>query len=402
MRLSGAVSYHLMKPGDGTGGAFLIADVPLSDANQCDDCGDDPGCRTVVQYLEELVEDGSATDVFVEASFIDKLSRREKPGEALSRGLARVVFDDRTIYSALNFIRMLQGAPQIKSSVVGKVFKRFADNFVADKDKDRRESQARFHYTDIRFEPVAYAVMQHIVMYQRGSVPRLTTESWKFVTSRLPLASKYVSLFMAFADRDNVLAALRDEFGLRMPESLEKFVGSERGEQKVRRALLKCSDADRDRIHAHLRATMHRNGLQYAALMESHRDDRRNSTLDRDVYEVWAAGFHALLVAYTASRLVRYARASDSNVVLVATADTVSQVREILTSCGYSTKTRIVGVSDSSAHPPTHGSVMPAHQMSAREKCERASEASRYARCLYVEPSRVMAQKRQPRSGRVE
>lgn len=370
MRLSGAVSYHEISIDGCTVRAF--ADVPLSEHNKCEKCRD-PECETVIQFIER----SGPTDVFVEVAFVDKLSR-SNPSVALRKGLSRVSFDDRVIFNALNLVRLLSGLPQMRAGLIGKVFKKYGDRFFQNQADD---GLPRFHYTDIRFEPIVYNAMMRLSTYYRGSTMRLTSEGRDFLRSTVASPNDFLAFFAGFVGPTLSLKRLG------LPDNLAVFLTPD-GRHRISKSLSRCPEpfatTIREFFDSHLRAL----SIQYGALMESPGVDSGTVTFDQDVHEVWMSAFHLLVITYTTARLLRYAKNSsvDRNVVLVATENTVNGMMDILSELSIKSNVSVVGVRDGRSGDIQDGDVATSLllQLSPGEVSRRSAHAAKRSRCLFV------------------
>jgi hypothetical protein len=364
MRLSGPVTFYEFRIA-GQMSIKLIADDKC-DGDTCESCHNDEECKTVSAYIQAETDRDQPLDVFVEASFVDKLSKKD-PEASVQLGLRQITFDDRIIFRAINFIRSIVRLPELRAGVIAAVVSEFKNELFAPGDV---QVQKRFHYTDVRFEPVAYAMMQKVTAFPSDSdTTRLTSETIEYLRRWLPTGAKFARMLNSFMTSPDVLKGLNKCFGAELSvEMLSRFTSD--GLHKTAKAFANCPDAYRDPVRKFAQARLAELAVQYDALAErilvtSKRRRPLPTSFHSDFHELWLSGFHVLTVVYTVCRVFRYGSRS-KRVIVVASEPTVQDLTKILLTVEHSDMTRrVVGVSDD-------------------KKQQQKSRHRKRSRCLYI------------------
>lgn len=261
------------------------------------------------------------SDVFLEVSFIDKISKQH-PTEWL-RSLERVTHDERVIFNAISFIRGVARVPEQRPGLLRDLATMYKDQLFA-RGSSSGNGAPRFHYTDVRFEPIAYAVMQKVVSFPVGGSSELTSEAWEFLSQRVPDGEALVQVMSAFVQPcSNMVRRLETLLGpLGGAGHLHAFM-SETGSHKIAKQVQACPAPYRQLIQGFWEERITALSQQYDAAL------RRRKPVE--VQQAWLACFDHLKVVYGASRLLRYAAASPA-VLMVASKETVAAIMGMLRS----------------------------------------------------------------------
>lgn len=382
MRISGAVSFHELSMVDNEDcTVYLFADRPLSTANQCKDCSDETECQNVVDFVKKM---SMPKDVFVEVSFIDKISLKGSEKSIIKKGLSKVSFDEKVIYNALNFVRAIARLPEVRPGLIGTVAKSFQKELFFKHMVHNPDKIQRFHYTDIRFEPILYNILQKLTIVYKGPIIALTDDSRKYIYKFVNTGKKFRQLILGFVKSDDIIDFLNKKFGAGLSKSLMSVFTWQAGGHKVKKSYDKCPEVYKHHVYNVFLQSLNEIQLKYAILFESKSDGRLNDTFDGDLYETWIAGFHLLTTLYTATRMLRYGSSESKNVCLIALESTVKGVRDMMVAAGCKTRQSIIGVSDSTASDFNNVSLISSYSIA--DKVKRTNMSSRISRCLFVDP----------------
>jgi hypothetical protein len=151
-RLSGPVSMHtFVAPNNKT--VHILGDYHFSVDNTCNSC-DEVSCMDLVTFIQKHVEmyEGSSNksfDMFIEIPYLSK--NREKRKKVIEFTDKLLLKEHTWSYQLLESF----GAEQHKIGMISAVYNKFRNRFVDHADRN----DIRFHYTDMRQDPVVLAVL---------------------------------------------------------------------------------------------------------------------------------------------------------------------------------------------------------------------------------------------------
>lgn len=265
--------------------------------------------------VKQLIHDSHASDVFAEVSYIDKVSKL-CPVEWL-RHLERVTFDDRVIYNAINFVRDTAKVPERRAGLLADMAGSFKEQLFHGK---LLNGATRFHYTDIRFEPLVYMVMQKVASYTAARRLRLTSESWEFLRARIPDGAALINVMSMFVlQTHGFFQSLQRLLGS-VDSSLSVFAPRM---HRVAKQLTSCPAKQGRAIARQWKLWMQALSQEYDRAMASNSDS--------GVQRVWLRCFDCLRIVYCLARALRYAAAEGNGaIVIVAGRETIAAAAQIL------------------------------------------------------------------------